>query len=88
MSEELPAPKPAHSKSEYKRRVAQGDRTVVVPPPRVWPSTPKAGTLEGTRHYMHAFIASLKDCGHSPEHVRQVMSELLGGAAIRKGETP
>lgn len=58
-----------------------GKRLRGTEPPREWPPSPKADTLEGTRHYMHAFIAALKDCGHKPEHVREVMRELLSGIA-------
>lgn len=36
-----------------------------------------AGGVRRTRYYMHAFIDSLRECGHEPAHVRQVLGELL-----------
>lgn len=37
-----------------------------------------AGGVRRTRYYMSAFMATLKECGHEPEHVRTVLRELLG----------
>lgn len=45
-----------------------------------------AGGVRRTRYYMHAFMATLKDCGHQPEHVRQVLRELLDNPDILKGQ--
>jgi hypothetical protein len=39
--------------------------------------TPEPGTVDGTRYYFDAFIATLKDCGHKPEHVRAVLREYV-----------
>jgi hypothetical protein len=47
------------------------------PAPTTAPPAPPAGTIEGTRYYLGVMIATLKDCGHRPEHVRQAMRELL-----------
>lgn len=38
-----------------------------------------AGGVRRTRYYMHAFIDSLRECGHQPSDVRQVLRELLDG---------
>lgn len=51
------------------------------PPPAPHPDV-AAGGIRRTRHYMHAFIAALKDCGEKPEHVRQVLRELLGADGV------
>lgn len=40
--------------------------------------------IEATRRYVESFLAALKDCGHSPENVRAVLSELLGPDAAER----
>lgn len=37
-----------------------------------------AGGVRRTRYYMSAFMMSLKECGHEPEHIRTVLREWLG----------
>lgn len=51
---------------------------------------PEPGTVANTRYYLDAFIATLKDCGHKPEHVRAVLREYVAvanGAAAQPTPT-